>query len=83
MDKPYQLDDKLEQLFLEKSMTGAAAFNRLFDETMAELRFEIDGEKQPLEVALNMLQEPDPKHCAARRRQPLPKPSRRTSASSR
>ncbi|MGZ9724570.1 M3 family oligoendopeptidase [Rhizobium miluonense] len=59
-DKPHQLDDKLEQLFLEKSMTSAAAFNRLFDETMAELRFEIDGEKHPLEVALNMLQEQDP-----------------------
>ncbi|MBB4566474.1 M3 family oligoendopeptidase [Rhizobium leucaenae] len=59
-DKPYQLDDKLEQLFLEKSMTSAAAFNRLFDETMAELRFEVDGEKLPLEVALNMLQEKDP-----------------------
>ncbi len=59
-DKPYQLDDKLEQLFLEKSMTSAAAFNRLFDETMAELRFDIDGEKQPLEVTLNMLQEADP-----------------------
>ncbi len=59
-DKPHQLDDKLEQLFLEKSMTSAAAFNRLFDETMAELRFEIDGEKHPLEVALNLLQEKDP-----------------------
>jgi oligoendopeptidase F len=59
-DKPYQLDDRLEQLFLEKSMTSAAAFNRLFDETMAELRYEIDGEKLPLEVALNMLQEKDP-----------------------
>ncbi|WP_029616734.1 M3 family oligoendopeptidase [Pseudorhizobium marinum] len=56
-DKPYQLDDRLEQLFLEKSMTSAAAFNRLFDETMAELRFEIDGEKLPLELTLNMLQE--------------------------
>ena len=59
LDKPYQLDDKLEQLFLEKSMTSSAAFNRLFDETMAELRFEIDGEKLSLEVTLNMLQEPD------------------------
>ncbi|EJC81249.1 oligoendopeptidase, pepF/M3 family [Rhizobium leguminosarum bv. trifolii WSM2297] len=59
-DKPYQLDDRLEQLFLEKSMTSAAAFNRLFDETMAELRYEIDGQKVPLEVALNMLQEKDP-----------------------
>lgn len=66
-DKPYQLDDKLEQLFLEKSMTSAAAFNRLFDETMAELRYEIDGEKLPLEVALNMLQDPNPeaRHKAA------------------
>lgn len=58
-DKPYQLEDKLEQLFLEKSMTSAAAFNRLFDETMSELRFEIDGEKLPLERTLNLLQEPD------------------------
>ncbi|MEB2845695.1 M3 family oligoendopeptidase [Rhizobiales bacterium RZME27] len=59
-DKPFQLDDKLEQLFLDKSMTSAAAFNRLFDETMSDLRFDVDGEKQPLEITLNMLQEPDP-----------------------
>ena len=58
-DKPYQLDDKLEQLFMEKGMTGAAAFNRLFDETMTSLRFRIDGEDVPLEVALNQLQDPD------------------------
>ncbi|MBB4063114.1 M3 family oligoendopeptidase [Gellertiella hungarica] len=58
-DKPYQLDDKLEQLFMEKGMTGAAAFNRLFDETMAALRFEIGGQQVPLEVALNQLQDPD------------------------
>ncbi len=58
-DKPYQLDDKTEQLFLEKSMTGAAAWNRLFDETMASLRYDIDGEEVPLEIALNQLQSPD------------------------
>lgn len=58
-DKPYQLDDKLEQLFMEKGMTGAAAFNRLFDETMASLRFTIEGADVPLEVALNQLQDPD------------------------
>lgn len=57
-DKPYQLDDKLEQLFLEKSMTGPAAFNRLFDETMAALTFTVDGETMPLEIALNLLQDP-------------------------
>ncbi len=56
-EKPHQLDDRTEQLFLEKSMTGAAAWNRLFDETMASLRYEIDGEDVPLEVALNLLQD--------------------------
>ncbi|WP_275785027.1 M3 family oligoendopeptidase [Pararhizobium gei] len=60
LDKPYQLDDRLEQLFLEKSMTGASAFNRLFDETMTALVFEIDGKSLSLEVALSMLQEADP-----------------------
>ena len=57
-DKPYQLDDRLEQLFLEKSMTGANAFNRLFDETIASLTFSVDGKEQPLEVTLNLLQDP-------------------------
>ena len=59
MEKPYQLDDKLEELFLEKSQTSSSAFNRLFDETMAGLRFEVDGEKLPLEPTLNMMQSPD------------------------
>jgi oligoendopeptidase F len=58
-DKPHQLDDSLEQLFLEKSMTSAAAFNRLFDETMSELRFDVDGKSLALEETLNLLQEPD------------------------
>ncbi len=59
-DKPHQLDDSLEQLFLEKSMTSAAAFNRLFDETMTDLRFELDGKSLALEETLNLLQDPDP-----------------------
>lgn len=58
-ERPHQLDDRTEQLFLEKSMTGAAAWNRLFDETMASLRYTIDGEDVPLEVALNLLQDAD------------------------
>ena len=58
-EKPYQLDDKLEELFLEKSQTSAAAFNRLFDETMAALRFEVDGETLTLEPTLNLMQSPD------------------------
>jgi oligoendopeptidase F len=58
-EKPYQLDDKLEELFLDKSQTSAAAFNRLFDETMAGLRFEVDGETLTLEPTLNLMQNPD------------------------
>jgi oligoendopeptidase F len=54
-EKPYQLDDKTEQLFLEKSQTGFGAFNRLFDETMAGLRFHVDGEELTLEPTLNLM----------------------------
>lgn len=59
-DKPYQLEDRVEQLFHEKGITGRSAWNRLFDETMAELRFDIDGEELTLEPALNRLQDADP-----------------------
>jgi oligoendopeptidase F len=55
MEKPYQLDDKLEELFLEKSQTAYSAWNRLFDETMTQLRFKVDGEKLTLEPALTLL----------------------------
>ena len=57
-DKPFQLDDRIEQLFHEKSVTGRAAWNRLFDETIASLRFTVDGEELTLEPTLNKLQEP-------------------------
>lgn len=56
-DKPYQLDDKTEALFHEKSVTGFGAWNRLFDETMSGLRFTIDGEALPIEPVLTMLQD--------------------------
>ncbi len=55
--KPYQLDDRLEQLFHEKSVTAYSAWNRLFDETITALRFEVDGEKLAIEPVLNLLQD--------------------------
>jgi oligoendopeptidase F len=58
-ERPHQLADELEQLFLEKSVTSAAAFNRLFDETMTGLRFHVGKEELTLEPALNKLQDPD------------------------
>ncbi len=58
-DKPHQLEDRIEALFHEKSMTGHAAWNRLFDETIASLRFRIGGEELTLEPTLNKLQDAD------------------------
>src|SRR6266700_1747511 len=42
-DKPYQLEDRVEQLFHEKSQSGYAAWNRLFDQTISGLRFKGSG----------------------------------------
>ena len=59
-DKPHQLEDRIEQLFHEKSVTGRGAWNRLFDETMTSLRFRVGDEELALEPTLNMLQDADP-----------------------
>jgi oligoendopeptidase F len=67
-EKPYQLDEKLEQLFTEKGQTGRGAFNRLFSETMTGLRFDVEGEPSPLalEATLNLLSNPaEPRRRAA------------------
>jgi oligoendopeptidase F len=58
-DKPYQLEDRVEQLFQEKSMTGYSAFNRLFDQTMVALRFKVSGKTLSIEQTLNLLQSPN------------------------
>ncbi len=58
--KPHQLEDRVEELFHEKSVTGAGAWNRLFDETMASLKFEAEGEEMNLETILNLLVDRDP-----------------------
>jgi oligoendopeptidase F len=67
-EKPFQLDEKLEQLFTEKGQTGRGAFNRLFSETMTGLRFDVEGEPAPLalEATLNLLSNPaEPRRRAA------------------
>jgi oligoendopeptidase F len=66
-EKPYQLEDRVEQLFHEKSVTAYGAWNRLFDETISGLRFSVGGEKLPIEQTLNLLQDSDEtvrKHAA-------------------
>src|SRR5262245_36719939 len=56
-DKPYQLEDRIEQLFHEKSVTGYAAWNRLFDETIAGLRFKVGSKRLAIEPTLNLMQD--------------------------
>jgi oligoendopeptidase F len=60
-EKPYQLEDRVEELFHEKSVTGAGAWNRLFDETLGALRFEVDGKPLAIEATLSLMQDADGK----------------------
>jgi oligoendopeptidase F len=60
-DKPYQLEDRVEQLFHEKSQSGYAAWNRLFDQTISGLRFKVGGGGElAIEPTLNLLQDRAP-----------------------
>ncbi len=56
-DKPYQLEDRVEQLFHEKSQSGYTAWNRLFDQTISGLRFKVSGRELAIEPTLSLLQD--------------------------
>jgi len=58
-EKPYQLEDRVEQLFHEKSQSGYAAWNRLFDQTISSLRFKVASKELAIEPTLNFLQDRD------------------------
>jgi oligoendopeptidase F len=60
-ERPHQLADGIEQLFLEKSVTSVAAWTRLFGDTVASLRFKFEGDEVTLEPLLASLQDPDEK----------------------
>lgn len=57
--RPHELSDEMEKLLHEKAVTGRAAWNRLFDETVASLSFQVGEETLNLEQALHRLSEPD------------------------
>ena len=61
--RPHQLDDQIEKLLHEKAVAGRGAWNRLFDETMAELTFEVELPKGTKTMssaeALNLLSDGD------------------------
>ena len=57
--RPFQLSDEVERLLHEKQVAGRAAWMRLFDETMAALRFSVRGEALGSAEALNLLSDKD------------------------
>ena len=57
--RPHQLSDEAEKLLHEKSVTGRAAWNRLFDETVAAMRVAVGAEKLTVSDALNRLSDKD------------------------
>ncbi len=57
--RPHQLSDDLEKLLLEKSVAGRAAWTRLFDETIAELRFACRGRELTEPEAMHLLSDRD------------------------
>jgi len=58
--RPHQLSDEVEQLLHEKYVAGQAAWTRLFDETVADLRFPIRGQELTEAEALDLLSDSDP-----------------------
>ncbi|SNB68702.1 oligoendopeptidase F [Arboricoccus pini] len=57
--RPHQLDDEIERVLHEKHVTGRAAWNRLFDETMAGLRFPYEGKELSSQEIFDLLSNHD------------------------
>jgi oligoendopeptidase F len=58
--RDHQLSDEAEHLLHDKSVAGRSAWARLFDETIAGLRFTVDGETLTEEQVLGLLSDKDP-----------------------
>ena len=56
--KPYQLSDEMEKFLHDLGVVGDA-WERLFDETIAGLGFDVDGEPLNIEGTLNLLTDHD------------------------
>ncbi|UFN47990.1 M3 family oligoendopeptidase [Roseomonas sp. OT10] len=57
--REHQLSDEVEKLLHEKEVTGRAAWNRLFDETMAAMKVKVGEEELTVSDALNRLSDKD------------------------
>lgn len=59
MYKDHILSEDAEKVMSAKSVTGRAAWNRYFDETLGAARFELDGEELTEQEVLSKLHNPD------------------------
>jgi len=57
--RPHQLSDELEKLTHERDLTANGAWVRLFDETVASMRIELDGQTLTVSDTLNKLSDRD------------------------
>jgi len=66
--RPHLLSEPEEKVIAEKSVTGRAAWSRLFTQVTDAISVELDGQTVPLEEALSRLHHPDreTRHAAGR-----------------
>ena len=66
--RPHLLSEPEEKVIAEKSVTGRAAWSRLFTQVTDAISVELDGQAVPLEEALSRLHHPDQetRHAAGR-----------------
>jgi oligoendopeptidase F len=57
--RPYLLTEPEEKILTEKSLSGVAAWGRLYGELLTAIRIPLDGEQSSLETALSRLYSPD------------------------
>tara|TARA_A100001037_G_scaffold81756_1_gene73842 strand:- start:659 stop:2431 length:1773 start_codon:yes stop_codon:yes gene_type:complete len=61
MFRPHVLKEEMERLLQDKRNAGQGAWVRLFDETMARMRIEVDNQHKTVEEALHDLSDSEPK----------------------
>ena len=57
--RPYVLTEPEEKILTEKSVSGFAAWDRLFDELLAAIKVDLDGSELGFEAAMSKLYSPD------------------------
>lgn len=57
--KDHMLGDEAEQLYHDKALTSQAAWVRLYDETLADIRFDLNSEMLPIADIMDKLSDKD------------------------